>query len=151
MFDNTNFTASAAAAAEPPKPARRPVAADLVCPPDVVYALRGPDGWYGAHVTKEPFPGVYTLTIQVTDARRFPVFEDAITWHRGCLVWGDDFYQSFHCLLGAIIHALGWPESDWCATEYPVPEGRWIDLCTDGELYGQARLLGLWRGAVDVR
>jgi hypothetical protein len=120
MFDHTNFTASAAA--EPPKPARRPVAANLVCPPDVVYALRGPDGWYGAHVTKEPFPGVYTLTIQATDAHR----------------------------------SLGWRESDWRATEYPVPENHWIDLCTDGELHGQGDLVGLQRhaarrGAADVR
>jgi hypothetical protein len=137
MFDNINFTAFAA---EPPKPARSardPTATDHVWSPDVVYALHGPDGWYGAHVTKEPFPGVFTLTIRTIRADSFPVFEDAITWHRGHVAWRDGFYRSFYYLLGKVIHTLGWRASDWCVTEYPVPEDHWIDLCTDGKLREQ--------------
>jgi hypothetical protein len=145
VYDNIDFTAFAAA--EPPKPAkpqRDPWATDLVSLPGAAYALQGPDGWYGAHVTKEPFPGVYTLVIQTIGAASFPVFEDAITWHRGRLAWRDSFYPSFHNLLGDIIHLLGWHEGGWNATEEPVPEDHWIDLCETGTLHGHAgRLIGL--------
>jgi hypothetical protein len=79
MFDNTNFTA--AGAAEPPKPRKRHINdwTAHVCIAEWLYALKGPDGWYSAVVTKEPIPGAYTLTIQSIDRKQPPIFEDAFS------------------------------------------------------------------------
>jgi hypothetical protein len=160
-FDGTDFPPkdeSGGGEPLPEKPAtkwRQPIETHFVQTPMFSYAMRHEDHakktetWHLVFIDKEPFPGVYTMTINALDevGNYQPIFHDTVE-HREHRFHGygtggrRDAPSSLGQLLRAILTGLGYDLShphSWTLSETPLVDDDCENISVDGRLYGHHR------------